>query len=62
MLFAELYQQIYGDGMGGNNLGVRSLRCNHPEAIANILVRILEKTPTGIKLIRAGGLFGESKL
>jgi len=28
-------------------LAVRSSRCNHPEAIANILVRILEKTPTG---------------
>ncbi len=25
----------------------KSPRCNHPEAIANILVRILEKTPTG---------------
>ncbi len=28
-------------------MAVRSSRCNHPEAIANILVRILEKTPTG---------------
>jgi len=28
-------------------LAVRSPRCNHPEAITNILVRILEKTPLG---------------
>ncbi len=28
-------------------MAVRSPRCNHPEAITNILVRILEKTPTG---------------
>ena len=26
---------------------VRSPRCNHPEAVTNILVRILEKTPVG---------------
>ncbi len=25
----------------------KSSRCNHPEAITNILVKILEKTPTG---------------
>jgi len=28
-------------------LAVRSPRCNHPEAITNILVRIIEKTPLG---------------
>lgn len=31
----------------GSDLAARSPRCNHPEAITNILVKILEKTPTG---------------
>ena len=34
-------------GIGGNALEVRAPRCNHPEAITNILVKIIEKTPTG---------------
>jgi predicted DNA-binding transcriptional regulator YafY len=32
---------------GGMAVPVKSPRCNHPEAITNILVRILEKTPLG---------------